>query len=42
MQVKTISVPGERAQRFESGFETSEDMEWLRRTLAERWPDWIF
>jgi hypothetical protein len=42
MQVKTISVPVEIAQRFEDGVYTKDDVEWLRRELANTWPDWIF
>jgi hypothetical protein len=42
MQVKTISVPVEIAQRFEDGAYTKDDVEWLRLELANTWPDWIF
>ena len=42
MQVKTISLPLDIADRFERKQETSNDMGELRQRLRERHPDMIF
>jgi hypothetical protein len=42
METKSITIPLDIAERIESRDETADDLEWLRRELANTWPDWIF